>query len=120
MNSLLIPGIPMPVTITAASGAGGDTNCNIRPLPHDMWILMQVRASHDDAARTCQWAGFAPPTVLWEGAAVATPHYLYNDLPGSQLLVLTYDAYMCYAVLAAAAARTITVTAWIHLLKDVC
>jgi len=115
----LLPGFPMPTTITQASGAGGDVNCYIRPLTHDVWIIQQLIASHNDAARTCQWGGFAPATILWEGLAVAVPHYFYNDLPGSQLFVLNYDSYLCYAVSAMAAARTITVTAWIHLLKDV-
>jgi hypothetical protein len=64
MNEWLEFGWVDAVDLTTASGAGGNTTCNIRPPAGERWLLAYAIGFHDDAARNAIW--------YWVGAPAGT------------------------------------------------
>lgn len=99
--------------ITAASGAGGTTYCNITPPEGELWMIYAIYATHDDVARTISWVWSDTPAAsiytVYTEAAVATPHYYHRDVGSAAPVQANHAVYPSYCVSAMAGAKTITV-----------
>ena len=107
---------------TIASGGGGNTDCPIRPLTNELWIVLTLQIDHDDVARTVDICGIDPvggTTILYEQASVAAKLQLYTCLPSPVPFILTYNRYLKVTVMAMAASKNITLKGWFHKIKGV-
>lgn len=99
--------------ITQASGAGGNTYCNIQPPEGELWMIHAISASHDDVARTISWVWSDSPlsliATLYTEAAVTAMHYYHRDVGSAAPVQANRQVYPSFYVAAMAGAKTITV-----------
>ena len=119
----ILPGLPTCISLTTASGGGGDVDVNLRPATQNLvYLVLAVAAYQDDAARTCQWIhtdGTTPIAVYSATIAANTYTYYYTNTGCPAPLVITRDRYLIWKVLSMAAAKNSYVTALVHVLKGV-
>lgn len=88
------------VDLQAKEGSAGVAYCDIRPQEHEIWVINQMNAYHDDpAGLTLLYnifdGGATPYEFGSSGAlAVSTKTYLYDDVRLPEPVVLTYDHFM--------------------------
>jgi hypothetical protein len=119
----ITPGLPTCLSLTTASGAGGDVDVNLRPATQGLvYICLAITAQQDDAARTCQWIhtdGTTPIAVYSATIAASTYAYYYPNTGCPVPLVITRDRYLIWKVLSMAGAKNSYVYAWVHVLKGI-
>ena len=116
MMTLEMMGALRTSVITAASGAGGNTYCNIRPAEGEVWRIIAATCLHDDAALTMNigMADTVGSTLapMYSEAAVGAGGalvQLYDKLKVAGPIVANRDCYPYVYFAAMAAAKTITV-----------
>lgn len=113
MNELF--GAVRAATVTAGSGGGGNTYCNVQPPEGEVWKLKALVCSQDDAARTmnmgwCDVIGsliMPMYTELAVGAAQIEDFFANVKHQGD--IYANHDCYPFVYFAAMAAAKTITV-----------
>lgn len=113
----IVPGHPKAVELTTASGAGGDTACDLRPAAGHAYIVLAARAYQDDAARTIEWIGQIDSTAYVLSTSTlnaSTDLQLYTSLPSPVPFILTRSCYLQFKVCSMAAAKNVYVKLWVH------
>jgi hypothetical protein len=111
-------GEPVGFELTIGSGAGGDTNNDLRPpvsaVYKEIWLLEAAVVYHDDAARTVKWSLVdTAARILMKFTAVGpnpVTHSYYLDCGEGLPLFLQRDYYLRVTVESMAAAKNIVLS----------
>lgn len=114
------------IDLKSANGSAGSEYASVQPGQHEIWIINQFSAFHDDPAGglTIKYNYYdgASNFIFGESGALAASAftYLYEDCPGlPQEIVCTYDHYLRLQAVGIAAGKKVYWKATVTIFRGV-